>query len=121
MIAGEYDVMFVVGKTPIPYLESADCPTNTIGCIAGDPTTLPIKLVPIQAPDFLVKATLLADTYPWMKAELPNSVQATSFFAFSPNLSLDKNHVADLINAMYTLKADDTTSLTWMKPLLNRG
>jgi hypothetical protein len=78
--------------------------------------------VPVQAPDFLVKTTLSADHYPWQKADLPNSLQATSFFGFSPNLSLDENRVADLINAVYALKVGDTTlSPTWDETTLEQG
>ena len=50
VISGEYDAMFVVGKAPIPYLATADCPTDTnvSGCIAGDPTTLTFFVPPYQ-------------------------------------------------------------------------
>jgi TRAP transporter TAXI family solute receptor len=124
VISGEYDAMFITSKAPISYLVAADCPTNVNvpGCVAGDPKTLPIKLVPVQAPDFLVKTTLSADNYPWQEMDILNSPQATSFFSFSPNLSLDSKRVAALINAVYTLKVGDTTlSPTWDETNLEQG
>jgi len=124
VISGEYDAMFVVGKAPVSYLAAADCPTDieVPGCIAGDPTTLPIKLVPIKTPDFFVKTTLSADNYSWMKSDLQNSLQATSFFGFSPNLTLDENQIAELINAVYALKVgNNTLSPTWDETTLEQG
>ena len=124
VISGKYDAMFVVGKAPISYLVTADCPMdkNVPGCIAGDPTTLPIKLVPVQGPGFLVKTTLKADHYPWQTVDIPNSVQATSFIGFHPNLSLDEKQVADFINAVYALKVGNSTlSLTWDETTLEQG
>jgi TRAP-type uncharacterized transport system substrate-binding protein len=82
VIAGEYDAMFVTGKAPVSYLADTDCPTdiNVPGCKAGDPTTLPIKLVSIRAPYFIPKTTLSANYYPWQKVDLPNSPQNFSDF-----------------------------------------
>jgi hypothetical protein len=124
VISGEYDAMFVSSKAPVSYLVEADCPTDTDvpSCVAGDPTTLPIKLVPIQTTDFIPKTTLSANYYPWQAMDILNSPQTMSLFAFSATLSFDPNHIADLINAVYELKDDDTTlSPTWGEPTLEYG
>jgi len=124
VISGEYDAMFVTSKAPIPYLVTADCPTDTNipGCIAGDPTTLPIKLVSIQSPRFLPKTTLLANNYPWQKVDILNSPQATTIFGVSPYLSLDKNRIADFMNAVYDIQVGDTThSPTWNETTFEQG
>ncbi|TGO02956.1 hypothetical protein PN36_15255 [Candidatus Thiomargarita nelsonii] len=124
VISGEYDAMFVTSKAPVSYLVTADCPTNTdvLGCIAGDPTTLPIKLASIQAPHFLPKITLSADNYPWQEVDILNSPQVTTIFGVSPYLSLDENRIADFINAVYEIQVGDTTySPTWNETTLEQG
>ncbi len=124
VISGEYDAMFATGKAPISYLASVDCPANKSlsGCTLGDPKTLPIKLVPVQAPDFLVKTTLSADFYPWQARDITNSPQATTFFSFSPNLGLDVKQAAALIETIYSLKVGDKAlSSTWEETTLEQG
>ncbi|HIE00489.1 MAG TPA: TAXI family TRAP transporter solute-binding subunit [Thiotrichaceae bacterium] len=124
VISGEYDAMFVVGKTPVSSLVAADCPTDTAipNCIAGDPTTLPIKLVPVQVPYFVIQPTLSAKHYPWQKVDLPKSPQVMSYIVMSPALSIDESRMADFINAVYALKVgDDTHSSTWDETTLEQG
>ncbi|MDM8560460.1 TAXI family TRAP transporter solute-binding subunit [Candidatus Parabeggiatoa sp. HSG14] len=116
VISGEYDAMFVSSKAPVSYLVDADCPTetNVPGCIVGDPTTLPIKLLPIQTSSFIPKTTLSANHYPWQEVDILNSPQTITSVAFSANLFFDSNRVADFINAVYQLKVgDNTLSPTW--------
>jgi len=124
VISGEYDALFVTSKAPVSYLVAADCPTdiNVPGCIAGDPTTLPIKLVSIRVPNFFPKTTLSVDHYPWQRIELPNSPQIITFLGISPHLSRDNNRIADLINAVYDLKVGKTTlSPTWDETNVEHG
>ncbi|KHD10701.1 hypothetical protein PN36_28685 [Candidatus Thiomargarita nelsonii] len=124
VISGEYDAMFVTSKAPVSYLADADCPTdiNVPGCKAGDPTTLPIKLVSVRAPYFLPKTTLSANHYPWQKVDLPNSPQMMTFLAASPNLSWDENRMANFISAVYDLKVGETTlSHTWDETNVSQG
>ncbi|TGO02814.1 hypothetical protein PN36_18640 [Candidatus Thiomargarita nelsonii] len=124
VISGEYDAMFVISKAPVSYLAGADCPTdiNVPGCIVGDPTTLPIKLVSIQVPNFFPKTTLSAEHYPWQMVELPNSPQIITFLGISPHLSRDENRIADLISAVYDLKVGETTlSPTWDETSVEQG
>ncbi len=124
VISGEYDALFVVGKTPVSSLVAADCPTDTTvpNCIAGDPTTLPIKLVPVQVPYFVIQPTLSAKHYPWQKVDLAKSPQVMSFIVMSPALSIDESRMADFINAVYDLKVgDDTQSPTWDETTLEQG
>lgn len=116
VIAGEYDAMFVTGRAPISYLASATCPKSVAGC---SDDTLPIKLVPVKTPDFLVKTTLSADLYPWQSEDIANSPQATTFFSFSPNLGLNAKQVAALIEAVYALKPG--LSPTWEITNLKQG
>jgi len=124
VISGEYDAMFVVGKVPVSFLAAADCPTDTVvpNCIAGDPTTLPIKLVPVQVPYFVIQPTLSAKHYPWQKVDLAKSPQVMSYIVMSPALSIDETRMADFINAVYDLKEDnDTQSPTWNETTLEQG
>jgi TRAP transporter TAXI family solute receptor len=124
VISGEYDAMFVTGKAPIPYLVAADCPTpqKVPGCTAGDPKTLPIKLVPVKSVELLPKTTLSANHYPWQQVDIPDLPLAQAMFAFSSNLSLDSKRVADLMNAIYALKTGDTTlSPTWDETSFEQG
>jgi TRAP transporter TAXI family solute receptor len=124
VISGEYDAMFVIGKAPVSYLAAADCPTdiNVPNCIAGDPTTLPIKLVSIQVPNFIPQTTLSADHYSWQMVDILNSPQVITLLATSPNLSLDENRIAAFINAMYDLKVGETTlSPTWDETSVEQG
>jgi TRAP transporter TAXI family solute receptor len=124
VISGEYDAMFVTAKAPISYLVTADCPTDTNveGCIAGDPSTLPIKMVSIQVPYFIPKTTFSANHYPWQKVDIQNSPQMISFLAVPANLSLDAKDLADFINAVYALKVGDATlSPTWDETSLEQG
>lgn len=116
VISGEYDAMLVVGKAPISYLAEADCPTETSvpNCVAGDPTTLPIKLVPIEAPPTTPKTTLSAAYYPWQDVDIPNSPQVVAMLAISSSLGMDDTRIANFMEAMYDLKKSDTTlSQTW--------
>ena len=124
VISGEYDAMFVTGKAPISFLAAADCPTHkpVSGCIAGNPKTLPIKLVPIQSLKLFAKTTLSSDHYPWQKIDVPNLPLALAMFSFSPNLSLEPKRVADLMDAVYALKIDNKTlSSTWNETNLELG
>ncbi|MEN8220241.1 MAG: hypothetical protein ABFS56_28595 [Pseudomonadota bacterium] len=96
--------------------------THVPSCIAGEPTTLPIKLVSIQVPTFIPKTTLSADHYPWQTVDIPNSPQATTIFGVSPYLSLDENRIADFMNAVYEIQVGDTThSPTWNETTLEQG
>ncbi|TGN99908.1 hypothetical protein PN36_32005 [Candidatus Thiomargarita nelsonii] len=125
VISGEYDAMFVTSKAPVSYLAAADCPLDikVPGCIAGDPTTLPIKLVSIQKiPHFIPKTTVSADHYPWQMVDLPNQPQIVTFLAVSPNLPLDENRIADFISAVYDLNVGETTlSPTWDETSVEQG
>jgi TRAP transporter TAXI family solute receptor len=124
VISGEYDAMFVSSKAPVSYLATADCPTdiNVPNCIAGDPTTLPIKLVSIQVPNFIPQTTLSADHYLWQTVDILNSPQVITLLATSPNLSLDENRIADFISAVYDLKVGETTlSPTWDETSVEQG
>lgn len=124
VISGEYDAMFITGKAPISYLVTADCPTDkpVPGCIAGDPNTLPIKLVPVKSLDLLAKTTLSAAHYPWQPVDIPNVPLTLAIFSASPQLSLDPKRVADFMDAVYALKNDDTTfSPTWDETTLEQG
>jgi len=116
VISGEYDAMLVVGRAPVSYLAEADCPTDTSvsGCVTGDPTTLPIKLVPIQTPESLNKTILTADNYLWQDVDIINSPQIMAFLIVSPSLSLDEARIPNFIEGIYDLKMSGTTlSPTW--------
>jgi TRAP transporter TAXI family solute receptor len=120
VISGEYDAMFVVSKAPVSYLVEADCPTDVEvpGCIAGNPTTLPIKLVPITS--FASGSTLSAQHYPWQTEDIPNSPQIWAVIFVMT--SFDNNSIADLIQAVYDIKVGDTTlSPTWDETTLEQG
>jgi TRAP transporter TAXI family solute receptor len=116
VISGEYDAMLVIGKVPVSYLAEADCPTETSvpGCVAGNPTTLPIKLVPIEAPESLPKITLSAAHYPWQNVDIPESPQIVAMLVVSSSLEVDDTRIADFMEGMYALKTSNTTlSPTW--------
>lgn len=124
VISGEYDAMFVVGKAPVSYLVEADCSTDALvpNCVAGDPSTLPIKLVPIQIPYSALNTTLSAKYYPWKSADIPNSPQIMAIFVMSPTLSFDESRMADLINAVYDIPVGDhAQSPTWDETTLEQG
>jgi hypothetical protein len=124
VISGEYDAMIVVGKAPISYLKEADCPTDTLvpNCVAGDPSTLPIKLVPIHIPYSALNTTLSAKHYPWQKVDIQNSPQIMVLLVTSPTLSVDDSRIADLINAVYDISVGaHTHSPTWDETTLEQG
>jgi hypothetical protein len=114
--------MFVTAKAPVPYLATADCPINIEGCITGDPSTLPIKMVTIQVPYFIPKTTFSANNYPWQKVDIQNSPQMISLLTVPFNLSLDSKRLADFITEVYALKVGDATlSPTWDETRLEQG
>jgi TRAP transporter TAXI family solute receptor len=124
VISGEYDAMFVTSKAPVSYLVEADCPTDATvpNCVAGDPSTLPIKLVPIQIPYSAVNTTLSAKHYPWQEVDIPNSPQIMVLLVMSPTLSIDDSRMADFINAVYAIPVGDSThSPTWDETTLEQG
>jgi uncharacterized protein len=124
VISGEYDAMFVTGKAPVSYLAAADCPKEieVEGCIAGEPSSLPIKMVFIQVPYFVPKTTFSATHYPWQKGDIENSPQMMSLLTVPFNLSLDSIGLRDFIDAVYDLKVGDSTlSRTWDETSLEQG
>ncbi len=124
VISGEYDAMFVTSKAPVSYLLEADCPTDieVEGCIAGDPTTLPIKLVQIKGPDLLMKTTFSSSHYPWQNEDIPGAPQVMATLFVSPNLSFTDTQIVDFINAIYEIPVDDTTiSPTWDETIIEQG
>jgi TRAP-type uncharacterized transport system substrate-binding protein len=124
VISGEYDAMALVSKAPVSFLVEADCPTDAkvSNCVAGDPSTLPIKLVPVQIPFSALKTTLSAKHYPWQQVDIQNSPQLMALLVMSPTLSIDDSRMADLINAVYAIPvADSTHSPTWNETTVEQG
>jgi len=102
----------------------ADCPTEieVEGCIAGDPTTLPIKLAQIKGPDLLMKTTFSSSHYLWQSEDIPGAPQVMATLFVSPNLSLTDSQMVDFINAVYEIPADDTTiSPTWDETIIGQS
>ena len=79
-------------------------------------------MVFVQVPYFVPKTTFSANHYPWQKVEIQNSPQMMSLLIVPINLSLDSNHLANFINAVYDLKVGDATlSPTWDETSLEQG